>query len=151
MNEVARLPRFEFWTSGSGDLFAGIAEFDDQDLAVGMECAAGSSLCLLHGAVRKEVSDLCDQASGSESLFNVIPLEVDVGIDLVGDAAVALVTFETDVVGGSADPQRFSIDLERRFPDTQVITRPDDTDGFGMGPAVILRSAKEIELTHGHS
>jgi len=56
-------------------------------------------------------------------------LEIDIGIDLVGDAVVALIAFESDIVRGGADPQGFAVDLERRFPDTQVIARPDDTDG----------------------
>ncbi len=68
----------------------------------------------------------------------------------MSDAVVALVAFEPDVVGGGADPGHLAVDFERCFPDAQVIARCDDLDGFGVSPAVILRTAEEVELAHRH-
>ena len=102
------------------------------------------------GLSGRKCRDFGDESGGRERFLDVVALEVDVGIDLVGDAVVALVAFETDVVCGGADPERFAIDLERRFPDAQMIARCDDADGLGVRPTVILRPAKEVELAHGH-
>src|SRR5437016_5808458 len=128
----------------------GFVELEDENLAVRVKVAAGGGLGFFHGIVGKEVGDLGDEARRSKSFFDVIALEIDIGIDLVGNAVVALIAFESDVVGGGADPQGFAIDLEVRFPDAQMVARSDDTDGFSVCPAVILRAAKEVELTHGH-
>src|SRR5260370_27892625 len=94
--------------------------------------------------------DFCYQAGGRESFLDVVTLEVDVGIDLVSDPVVALVAFESDIVSSGADPKRFAADLEGCFPNAQMVARSDDTDGFSVGPAVVLRSAEEIELAHRH-
>src|SRR5256885_16959856 len=91
-----------------------------------MKCAAGVGGSLLHGIVGKEVRDCGDQACVAESLFDIVALEIDIGIDFVGDPVVALIAFEADVVGGGADPQSLAIDLERRFPDAQMIARSDE-------------------------
>src|SRR5437762_5081813 len=115
-----------------------------------MKGPASGGLSFFHGIVGKEVRDLGDQARGGESFFDVVALKIDIGIDPVGNAVVALVAFESDVVGGGADPQGFAVDLERRFPDAQVIARSDDADGLSVRPAVILRAAKEVELAHRH-
>src|ERR1700687_4140949 len=115
-----------------------------------MEAAAGVSLGFLHSIVGEEVGDFRDEARGNEGLFDIVALKINIGIDLVGDAVVALIAFESDVVGCGAEPQRLALNLERGFPDAQMVARTDDTDGFGMGPAVILRTAKEIELAHAH-
>jgi len=77
-----------------------------------MEGAAGGGCGLLHGIVGKEVRDLGDEARGRESFFDVVALKINIGIDLVGNAVVALIAFESDIVGGSADPQGFAVDLE---------------------------------------
>jgi len=78
------------------------------------------------------VRDFGDESGGRERFFDVFALEVDVGIDLVGDAVVALVAFESDVVRGGADPERFTFDLERGLPDAQMVARSDDADGLGV-------------------
>src|SRR5207244_6251273 len=91
-----------------------------------------------------------DEARGGESLFNVVALEIDIGIDLVGDAIVALVAFESNVMRGGADPQCLPFHLERCFPDAQMVARSDDAEGFGVRPAVILGAAKEVQLAHRH-
>src|SRR5467141_3657959 len=76
----------------------GLVEFQDENLAVGMEGAAGGGLGFFHGFFGEEMRDFCDQAGGRESFLDVVTLEVDVGIDLVSDAVVALVAFESDIV-----------------------------------------------------
>src|SRR5713226_2178171 len=115
-----------------------------------MESAAGGGLGFFHWFVGKEVSGFDDEAGGGESFLNVVAFKVDVGIDLVSDAVVALVAFESDVVSSGTDPKRFTIDLKRRFPDAQMVARPDDADGLSVCPAVILRAVKEVELAHRH-
>ncbi len=120
-------------------------------MAVGMERAAGGGSCFLERVGGQDMGDLGDQARGDEGFLDVIALEVDIGIDLVGYAVVAFVALEANVVGGRADPERFPIDLEGRFPDAQVIAGGHDLDGFGTRPAVILWTAEEVQWTHGHS
>src|SRR6266853_949054 len=115
-----------------------------------MKSTACCSLRFLHGLVRQEVGDLCNEARGSESIPNVVALEVDIGIDLVCGAVVALVAFESNIMRGGAHPQRFSFHLERRLPNAQMVPRSDDTDGLGVRPTVILRAAKKVELDHLH-
>lgn len=119
-------------------------------MAVGVEAAASGGLGFFHGVVRREVGDFGDKASGAKGLLNVIALEINVGINLVGDAVVALVAFEADVMRGGADPERLGVDRKGRFPDAQVIARSDDGDGLGMSPAVVLLAAEEVKGAHGH-
>src|SRR5713226_5686097 len=135
--------------TGSG-IRRGLVEFQNEDLAVGMESAAGGGLGFFHRFIGEEVRNFCDEAGGGESLFDKVTLKVDVGIDLVSDAVVALVAFESDVVSSGTDPKRLALDLKWRFPDAQMVARPDDADGLSVGPAVILGAAKEIELAHRH-
>src|SRR5262249_39767189 len=42
------------------------------------------------------------------------------------------------------------MDLEGSLPDAQVIPRSHDRNGFRMGPSVILRTAEQAKLAHGH-
>jgi len=116
-----------------------------------MKGAAGGGLGFFHGFFGEEMRDFCDEAGGRESFLDVVALEVDVGINLVSDAVVALVAFESDVVSSGADPKRFAVNLEGRFPNAEMVARSDHADGLSVGPAVILRATKEIELAHGHS
>src|SRR5467141_4507916 len=120
----------------------GVVEFQNEDLAVRMERAAGGGLGFFHGFVREEVGDFCDEASACERFFDVLALEVDIRIDLVSDAVVALVAFESNVVSSGADPKRFAVNLEGRFPNAEMVARSDHADGLSVGPAVILRAAK---------
>src|SRR5207245_10000591 len=139
--------------SGSGKWSwsrSGLVEFEDEDLAVGMESAGGGGLGFFHGFVGEKMRDFCDEAGGRECFLNIVAFEVNVGIDLVSDAVVALVPFESDVVSSGTDPKRFAANLEGRFPDAQMVARSDDADGLSVGPAVILRAAEEVELAHGH-
>src|SRR5258706_1859137 len=115
-----------------------------------MESAAGGGLGFFHGFFGEEMRDFCDEAGGRESFLDVVTLEVDVGIDFVGDAVVALVALESDIVSSGTDPKGFAVDLEGRFPNAQMVARSYDTDGFSVGPAVILRTAEEVELAYGH-
>src|SRR5262245_48399492 len=53
-------------------------------------------------------------------------------------------------MGGGADPSHGAVDFEWRFPDAQVIARHYDLNWFGVSPAVVLRTAEEVELAHRH-
>ena len=130
--------------------FCGVGEFEDEDLAVGVEPAAGGGMGFAEGGFGEEAGDFGDEAGGGESFFDVVAFEVDIGIDFVSDAVVALVAVEPDVMSGRADPESLAFDGERRFPEAQVIARSDDADGFRVSPAVILRTAEKIKLRHGH-
>jgi hypothetical protein len=92
-------------------------------VAVGMEAAAGGGFGFFHGIAGEIVGDLGDEARGGERFFDVVALEVDVGVDFVGQAVVALVFFEADIVGGGADPKGLAVDLKRGFPDAQMVAR----------------------------
>src|SRR5712692_7558435 len=96
------------------------------------------------------MGDFENDAGGEESFLDIVALKVDVGIDLVGDAIIALIPLEADVVSGGADPESLALDLKRRFPDAQVIAGGHNGDGLSVSPAVILRAAKEVKLAHGH-
>src|SRR3979409_743742 len=111
-----------------------------------MKGSAGGGLGFLQRIFGKEVGNFGDEARRRERFFDILAFEVDVGIDLVGDAVVALVEFETDVVGCSADPKRFALDLDGSSPNAQMVARSDDADGLGVGPAVVLRPAEEVKL-----
>src|SRR3989442_4999349 len=115
-----------------------------------MESAAGGGLGFFHGFVREKMRDFCDEAGGRECFLNIVAFEVNVGMNLVSDAVVALVPFESDVVSSGTDPKRFAANLEGRFPDAQMVARSDDADGLSVGPAVILGTAKKIQLAHRH-
>src|SRR5260370_12246827 len=99
----------------------GLVELEDEHLAVGMEGAAGGGLGFFHGIVGEKVSEFGDEARGGESFFDVVALEVDIGIDLVGDAVVTLIAFESDIVSGGAAPHRFPLYLALSFPFPTVI------------------------------
>src|SRR5258708_35121850 len=108
--------------SGSGaGIGDGLVELEDEHLGVGMEGATGGGLGFFHGISGEKVSEFGDEARGGESFFDVVALEIDIGIDFVGDAVVALIAFESDIVSGGADPQRCTLDLERSFPYAPVI------------------------------
>ena len=94
--------------------------------------------------------DFENDAGGGKSFLDVVALEVDVGIDLVGDAIIALISLEADVVCGGADPESLAVDVKRRFPNAQVIAGGDNRNRLGVGPAIILRASEKVELTHGH-
>src|SRR5262249_61463496 len=133
----------EFVRETCGEILSGIGKFEDEDLAVRMERAACGGFCFFHWIVGKKVCDLSDETRARKSFFNVVTLEVDVRVNFVSDAVVALVALETDVVGRGADPDGFTIHREWRLPHAKMIARGDDGDGFGVGPAVILWSAEE--------
>src|SRR5208282_6118790 len=98
-----------------------------------MEAAAGGGFGLLHGIFWEDVRDFRDQACGSEGFFDVVAFEIDIGIDFVCKAVVALIFFEADVVSGGADPKSSAIEVKWGFPNAQMVSRRDDGDGFGVG------------------
>jgi len=115
-----------------------------------MKAAAGGRRGFLQGMVGEQVSDFANQTRRGKRLLQVVALKVNIGIDLVGNSIVALVPFESDVMSRSAYPERFSMNLIRSFPDAQVVAGLYHANGFGVRPAVVLRTAKQIELAHGH-
>ena len=115
-SKTFRVTRVREWTSavaaknasitpivlpGSG----GFVELEDEHLAVRSECATRGGLGFDEGVVWKKVSDISDEPGGGESFFHVISLKVDIRIDLVREAIVALVFFKADVMCGGANPQ----------------------------------------------
>jgi hypothetical protein len=107
--------------------------------------------CFFHWIVRQEVRDFAHQPCRCQRLLNIVALKVNVGIDLVRDAIVALVPLEADVMGCRSYPQSFAPHLKRRFPDSQVVARSHHADWLRVSPAVILRTSKKVKLAHGHS
>src|SRR5258708_26466965 len=115
--------------SGSGSR---LVEFQDEELAVGMESAAGGGLGFFHGFFGEEVRDFRDQAGGRESLLDVVALEVDVGINLVSDAIVTLVALESNIVSSGTDPKRFAVYVEGRFSDAEMVGRSSAAGGLSV-------------------
>src|SRR5260370_12162095 len=96
------------------------------------------------------MSDFGNQTRGDESLFHIIPLEINIRINLVRDSIAAIISLETYVVRRRSNPQGLSLHIEWRFPNAQVIARGNDLEGFGVRPAKVLGPPKEIEWAHGH-
>ena len=96
------------------------------------------------GIVRKKMEYLRNEAGTAKSFFHIVTFQIDVRIDFVGEAVIPFVAFESDIVSRRADPQRFAVHGEWRLPNAQMITGPDDVYGFGVCPAIILRTAEEI-------
>src|SRR5271170_474750 len=107
-----------------------VLEHQDEDVAVGVEAAAGCGLGLSEGIGGSHMSSLGDEARAGESGVDVLALAVDGGIDFVGHAVIALVALEADIVRGGDAPERAAAHRIGRFPDTQVIARFDDADGL---------------------
>jgi hypothetical protein len=129
---------------------SGLVEFKNEDLSIGVKRTSGGGFSFFHGVNGQEMGDFRNEAGCGERFLDVVALEVDVGIDLVGDIVVALVSFEADVVGGGADPQSLTLDPPACFPDTEVIAGSDDGDGFSASPTVVLGAAEEPQLAHRH-
>src|ERR1051325_10625722 len=105
-----------------------------------MEGTTGGGARFFHGICRKKVEDLSDETSATKSLLDVIAFQIDVRVDFVRDAVVSLVAFESNIMSRRSDPKSFSIYREWRLPNTEMVARTDDIDGFGVSPAVVLRS-----------
>src|SRR5260370_31296569 len=99
-----RAGQFRKWSgNGSGnasEIGSGsrsrLVEFEDEELAVGMEGAAGGGLGFFHGFFGEEMRDFCDQASGRKSFLDVVTLAVDRRINFVIAAVVALLAADSD-------------------------------------------------------
>ena len=106
-----------FLQRGCRGVLGVLGELEDEDLAVRMERASGRGTCFSHGIPGKKVEDLSDQTGTAKRFFNVITLKVDVRINFVSDAVVSFIAFESDIVSRRANPKRFAIYCEARFPD----------------------------------
>src|SRR5579863_5697101 len=131
-------------------IFSRIVQLEDQHLTAGVERTTSSGRSFFHWVFGKEVRNFHDSPGAGESFFDVVALQVNIRIDFVGYAVVTVIALEADIVSGGADPDHLAVDGEGRPPDAQMIARFHDADGFGMCPAIILRSAKKIKLAHGH-
>src|SRR5258708_22906831 len=94
------------------------------------------------------MSDFGNQTRGDESLFHVIPLEINIRIYLVRDSIVAIISLETYVVRRRSNPPGLSLHIEWRFPNAQLIARGNDLDRFGSRPSIVLRPPQDIEQAH---
>src|SRR5262249_56901300 len=97
-----------------------------------MKRAARRSLGFLHRVVREKPHDLRDKARTGKSFFHVVAFRIDVRIDLVRDAVITLVAFETNVMRRRPNPNRSAANLKWRFPYTQVIARRHNGNWFRM-------------------
>lgn len=77
-----------------------------------MEGSAGGGVRFFQGIVGREVGKLFHLTGAEQSFFDVIALEINVGINFVGETIVALIALEADIVGGGADPNGFPIALK---------------------------------------
>ena len=96
----------------------GLLELEDEDLPVRTKRAASGGLGFGERVGGEKVSNFGDEPGGGERFFNVIALEVDIGIDLVGEPIVPLIFLKANIMRGGANPQGLAMDLERRFPDS---------------------------------
>jgi len=91
-----------------------------------MKRAAGRVLAS-SSVVWKKMHILSNEARAGKSFLDVIALGVDYSDRFWCVMPLfALIAFESDVVRPSADPNRLSVHLKWRFPDTQVVARRDD-------------------------
>src|SRR6516164_5540983 len=125
-------------------------KLENQNLAVGMKRTAGCGSRFFQRIAGREVRDLRHQSCAAQCLFDVVALQVDIGIDLVGDAVVALIFLEANVVSSGAYPQRVSVDGEGSLPDAKVVARGDHCDGLGVGPAIVLGAPEKVQRAHRH-
>src|SRR5882762_11626604 len=103
-----------------------------------MERPTGGCFCLFKGVGGKGMGDLGNQPRRIEGLFDVFALKINIRINLVGYIVVTLVAVEADVMGCRADPKSLSINLERRFPNSEVIAGGHHFNRLSMRPTVIL-------------
>lgn len=115
----------------------------EENTPVALEGSAGCSARFSDRIRRSDIGRFRNQAGCTEGSGEVVALFVDFGIDFVSDAVVALIAFETDVVRTSSDPDWLAVNFERRFPDSKMMARGDDLNGFGTGVAVVLRAVKQ--------
>src|SRR5690349_21549990 len=66
------------------------------------------------------------------------------------DTIVTLVALEADVMSRRTYPKRFPVHCKRSFPNTQMVARLHHSDRLRVGPAIVLRAAKQVQLAHGH-
>src|SRR5258705_3873755 len=127
-----------------------MVELKNEPSAIRRERPAGGGPCFFKRIGGKGISDLGNQTGRSEGLFNIFALQINIRINLVGYAVITLVAVEADVVGCRADPKSLSINLERRFPNSEVIAGGHHSNRLSMRPTVILRAAKQIQGAHPH-
>src|SRR5438270_11245057 len=109
-----------------------------------MERSARRSLRFFQRIAGSGMGDLGDQTCRNESLFDVVSLEVDIRVNFVSYAIIALVAIEADIVRGGADPNGLASHLEGRFPNSEVIARGHHLNWLSVRPTVILRAAEKI-------
>src|SRR3954452_4836005 len=115
-----------------------------------MEATARRGLRLLYWILGQEVSVGNNATAFHQRRADEVTLLIHIGIDLVGDAVVALILLEADIVRCRSHPYILSIELKRRLPDAQMMPLLHDRDRFGTSEAEILRASEEVEFAHRH-
>lgn len=85
-----------------------------------------------------------------QAASDIFAFAIHAGINLVGDASVALVFGEADVMRPGTDPYGLPVPRNRRLPQPEVMAAGDHRDRFCLLIAEVLRAAKHIERAHGH-
>lgn len=76
-------------------------------------------------------------------------LQIDLGIDLVGKSFTgAVIAYDGDVVRRRADPEFPTFGGDRRFPQSQMMTLPDNLKGNGARQSVVLRPVEQNQDAH---
>src|SRR5258706_12895229 len=133
-----------------GQIFLVFAELEDEHFSLRVNRTAGRGFGFLHRVVRKKMHHLSNEARAGKSFPNVIAFGVDVRIDFVRNAVVALIAFESDVVRRSADPDGAAVYRKRSLPYAEMVARRDGGKRLRVRPAVILGSPEKIKRAHRH-
>ena len=128
----------------------GLLQQDDQNASVRVIAAAGGVFRALHRIWWQIVRQAFRLAGGLQGLADVIPFAIHCGIDLVGNATVALVFFESDVVRAGSRPYGLPVPGHRGLPDSEVVAAGYDGIRLSQFISVILLPPEQIERAHGH-
>ena len=115
---------------------------DHQHPAIGMKRGARSRAGFLGRLPWHHVGKSRHQTGFIQTSAYEFALIVDIRIDFVGHAVVALIAVEANVVRGGADPQFLPLHLEWRFPQTKMMALRHHLNGNRMRQAVVLHAAE---------
>src|SRR3984957_11524992 len=120
-------------------------EVHHDNAAVRFEASAGCGFCRSERIGREDISRARQHTSIREALLQEVALLVNIGIDVVGYSAIALVLLKAIVMGGGAHPQRLPPYRLGGFPYAEVVTDRGYLQRRGAGKRQVLRSAEEIQ------
>src|ERR1700737_2491536 len=127
-----------------------VIEPEYEDLTVGMKTAASGCLFILDRIGGHDAGMLCHVAASDQATVDEISFVIHVGVNVVGELAIALVALQSHVVRCRSHPYRLPAHSQRRFPNAQVMARRNHGEWLGVREAIVLRSAVQIQLAHGH-